>query len=133
MDPALATLDALKWPKDRGRKGCLIAKCLGISTRSEDAQSVHFDLAVSQDRPDDIGARFDFLTERFVRARRRHHMGRRCLHTRWLRKETGLPLIQKPKNREPLFGDDTQIIIGRGWAQQLREWQQKKRDTQSRQ
>ena len=37
-----------------------------------------------------------------------------------------MPLVEKPKNQGPLFGDGVQILIGGPLVRQLREWKANK-------
>lgn len=38
-----------------------------------------------------------------------------------------MPVVSRPKDAAPLFGGQTRIMIGGGLAQQLREWQKKRK------
>jgi hypothetical protein len=37
-----------------------------------------------------------------------------------------MPVIEKPKDRDPLFGRGVQILIGGPLVHQLREWKKRK-------
>lgn len=43
-----------------------------------------------------------------------------------------MPVISRPKDAPSLFGGSAQVVIGGGLAQQLRAWQDKKRQVTPR-